>query len=548
MLKLRPYQSEAVQGVYDYWTQGKGKNPLVVAPTGAGKSAIMAQIVNDVIGFNGRVLMLAHVKELLEQNGKALINLGCKAPIGFYSASLGQKDLSKPVTIAGIQSIWQKATDFFPPPDVVIIDEAHMLPQKTTTRYGAFIKDLLLCNPKIKIIGMTATPYRLDCGLLYEGQGAIFDGVAYDIPVSLLIAQGYLAPLVSRAGADKIDLSNVGKRGGEFIDSELAIAASQPELVKATVNEIVTLGELRRSWLVFASGVSHAHLLQEEFENHGVSVATVTGNDGKTERAKKIADYKAGKLRCLINVDVLTTGFDAPETDLVAIVRATESTSLYVQMAGRGTRIAQGKVDCLLLDYGGNVVRHGCFDAVQPKLKGGGGDGEAPAKECPKCNSVIFAGLRVCPACNHEFPAPELNHAHKSHSGAVLQSQIKSEWIDIYSVEYSRHKKPGKPDSVRVTYSGEVVRVSEWLCPDHGGFATEKFHDRLKILDPACALDQYAYYNTDTAMQLCNEWVKPSRILVKPNGKYHDIVKLDYAHDAMEPEKKEDFIDDEIPF
>lgn len=542
--QLRDYQKAAVQSVYDYWSTKRGENPLIVAPTGSGKTAIIGQIVKDAMSFSGtRVLILSHVKELLEQGAEGLCRMYPEADFGFYSASIGQKRLDKPITFAGIQSVWQRAFDMIPPPDLVLIDEAHMLPKKTTTRYGKFIADLKTANPKVKIVGLTATPYRLDSGYLHKGDGAIFDGIAYDIPVGMLMDEGFLSPVISKGGDRKIDLSNVKKRGGEFLDSDLAIAASDPELVRATVQEIVECGHDRRAWLVFSSGVNHANMIADGIRESGVSVEVVTGADNKTAREKKIADFRAGRTRCLVNCDVLTTGFDVPIVDLVAIVRATASPGLYVQIVGRGTRLAEGKENCLVLDYGQNVERHGFIDAVKPPNKAGGsGDGEAPSKECPSCQHIVPAGCRNCPECDHEFPPPQLNHGHKSYSGALLTSQVQNEWIEVEDVTYQKWSKQGKPDSIRVTYDCGLTKVSEWLCPDHGGFAASRYHARM----PALKADAKT---TQDALEQCHMWVKPSRICVRPDGKWHQIVQLDYT-------QKEKPIDDtpryeswdEIPF
>ena len=535
----------------------------------SGKSAILSQIVRDAMSFPGtRVMILTHVKELLEQNAKALLRMYPEADFGFYSASIGQKRLDKPIIFAGIQSVWERAYDIVPAPDLVIIDEAHMIPKNSDTRYGKFLSDLKVCNKHVKLIGLTATPYRLDSGHLHKGKGAMFDGIAYDIPVGMLMDEGYLSPVISKGGAKKIDLTNVGKRGGEFIESELAIAASDPELVKATVKEIVEYGQDRKAWLIFASGLKHADMLREEFEAYDISVEVVSGDDPMKERTAKIDSFKSGRFRAIINCGVLTTGFDHPEVDLVAIVRATESTGLYIQIVGRGTRpvygkgydletkegriaaIANGpKPNCLILDYGDNVARHGFIDAVNPKIKGEGkGEGEAPTKECPNCHTMVYAGCRKCHECEHEFPPPELNHGHTSYGGAMLSTQVQPEWLNVDDVEYSRWKKEGKPDSIRVTYHCGLTRVAEWLCPDHGGYAASRYVARKPAL---LALAD----TTEEALAECQWWKKPSRIKVKPVGKYHEIVQLDYSgareaesDDAKaERERIEAFADD-IPF
>lgn len=542
--ELRDYQKAAVDGLYDYWAKGAGSHPLIVAPTGSGKTAIIAQIVRDAMSFAGtKVLIVSHVKELLEQGAKGLLAMYPEADFGFYSASLKQKRLDRPITFAGIQSVWERAYDMIPAPDLVLIDEAHMLPKNTETRYGQFIRDLTICNPQVKVVGLTATPYRLDSGVLHKGKGAVFDGIAYDISVSKLMEDGWLSTVYSKGGLKQIDLTNVGRRGGEFIESELAAAASDPELVAATVSEIFELGEDRKSWLIFASGIGHAHMLADGLRALDVTAEVVTGADDMGERSRKIADFKNGRIRALVNCNVLTTGFDAPSVDLVALVRATESTGLYIQMVGRGTRKAPGKNDCLLLDYGGNVARHGFIDTPAPKKKGGTGDGEAPVKQCPSCNTFCHTAVRMCPVCSFEFPAPQLNHAPKSYEGAVLSNQVKAEWMEVDDVSYGRWQKEGKPDSIRVTYYCGMTRLSEWLCPDHGGYAASRYTARKPALGAKAD-------STSGALMECADWVRPSRILVKPDGKYFQIVQLDYeqkkppAETELDRDLKEMFADD----
>jgi DNA repair protein RadD len=523
VLELRPYQRAAIDGLYNYWSDKKGDNPIIVAPTGSGKSLIIAHLIKDAMSYPGtRVLILTHVKELLEQNASELIALYSEADVGFYSASLKKKVLRKPITFAGIQSIHKKAYQMVPAPDLVIVDEAHLIPKTDSTRYNKFLSDLRVCNPGVKVVGLTATPYRLDSGWLHEGDNAIFDGIAYDIPVADLMEQGFLAPVISKSGVKTIDLSNVGKRGGEYIESELAKAASDPELVTETVAEIVRYGAERKAWLVFACGVNHAELLRAEFQTHGIEADVVTGADGMSARGEKIERFRRGGSKCLINVNVLTTGFNVPHVDLVAIVRATESTGLYIQIVGRGTRIAPGKDNCLVLDYGDNVMRHGFIDKIKPKIKGRTEDGQAPVKKCPECLTVNHAAIRVCIECGHEFPPPQFNHGTKAYSGAMISTQVEAEWVDVDDVGYAKWRKEGKPDSIRVTYYCGLIKVSEWLCPDHGGYAAERYHKRMPSLGASAM-------TTEEAMLECDHWIKPRRIKVKPNDKFHDIVQLDYS-------------------
>lgn len=551
-LELRDYQQSAIDGLYSYWSDGRGDNPLIVAPTGAGKSLIIAKLIEDALAYPGtRILMLTHVKELLAQNAEELVGILPDVDLGFYSAGLGQKRLDRQVTFAGIQSIHDRAFDMVPPPDLVLIDEAHLVPKNTTTRYGKFLDDLKTCNPLVKVVGLTATPYRLDSGYLHKGKGAIFDGIAYDIPVGNLMDDGYLAPLFSVGAKAKIDLTNVGMRGGEFIESQLAMAASDPELVRATVAEIIKFGDDRKSWLVFASGVGHAEMIRSEMIASGIDADVVTGSDNKTDRQRKIDDFKSFRTRCLINIGVLTTGFNHKATDLVAMVRATASAGLYVQMAGRGTRTADGKDDCLLLDFGGNVERHGFIDAVRIRDKGQGKPGDAPVKECPDCQAMVPAGLRYC-ECGHKFPDPELNHGTSAYSGAVLSTQVVAEWVDVDDVVYQRHKKNGKPDSVKVSYFCGIKTINEWLCPDHGGYAASRYQARMPALGATAMTTEHALAESMVS------WTIPTRIKVKPRAddpRFDEIVQLDYS-EGRKPKPpgqdmswdEESSFEEEIPF
>ena len=524
MLELRPYQREAIDGLYDYWAQKRGNHPLIVAPTGAGKSLIIAHLVQDACSYPGtRILILSHVKELLEQNSAELAGLYPEADIGFFSASLGKKQLDRQVTFAGIQSVWERAFDFIPAPDLVLIDEAHMLPKNSATRYGKFIADLMVANPLTKIVGLTATPYRLDSGFLHKGEGAIFDGIAYDISMIELMQDGYLAPVFSKAVEKSIDLTNVRKSHGEFIESELAAAACEPELVSATIAEIVRYGANRKAWLIFASGIAHANMLADELDLYKVPSEVVTGEDKIKDRAAKIDAFRSGKIRALINVNVLTTGFNVKHVDLVALVRATASPGLYVQAVGRGLRTADGKADCLLLDYGTNVERHGLLDQVNPKDK----KGEKLVKTCPECQTHNPISAVVCLECGFEFPIPEekereIDHKTNAYKGAVTSNQVDPPtWVNVDHVSYSKHKKADKPDSIKVSYLCGFIMVNEWLCPDHGGYAASRYTARMPALG-ATAL------TTADALAECQDWTQPSRIKIKPNGKFHEIVQLDY--------------------
>jgi DNA repair protein RadD len=212
-------------------------------------------------------------------------------------------------------------------------------------------------------------------------------------------------------------------------------------------------------------------------------------------------------------------------------------------MVGRGTRLAEGKENCLVLDYGQNVERHGFIDQVKPKDKSAGaGEGDAPVKTCESCQMIVHAATQICPECGFQFPAPTLNHAAVSYGGAMLSSQVQAEWLDVEDVLYARHRKEGKPDSVKVTYYCGLTGVSEWLCPDHGGYAASRYTSRRSALGASAT-------TTQQALDECSFWVTPSRIKVKPSShdpRFKEIVQLDYSQEKKR--EKVDFSYSDIPF
>jgi DNA repair protein RadD len=258
MLTLRPYQRAAIDAIYDYFG-GKAGHPLVVIPTAGGKSLVMASFIREVLEQwpDQRILIVTHVRELIAQNYAELIGLWPQAPAGIYSAGLGRRDLAARILFAGIQSIHGKAYGV-QQCDLVLIDEAHLIPRASDTMYRRFLNTLTRINPQLKVIGFTATPYRLDSGLLHQGADALFTDIAFEVSVRELIDDGYLCPLISKSPVTRLDVSGVGSRGGEFIPGPLQDAVDRDAITRSAVDEMVAYGQDRRSWLAFCSGVSHA--------------------------------------------------------------------------------------------------------------------------------------------------------------------------------------------------------------------------------------------------------------------------------------------------
>lgn len=355
-MTLRPYQRRAVDAVE---TAVRDRaHPVAVLPTGSGKSLILAELARRAVARGQRVAVVTHRRELLAQDRAAIERLAPELEVGTVSAGLALDEPGRPVTFWGVATAHRRR-DRLDPVDLVIVDEAHLVPREADTMYGAVLAAL-----GGQRVGLTATPYRLDSGLLYEGDGALFDSVAIQVPARELVAQGWLAPLRAHLSAAELDLRGVRSRAGDFVTGDLEGVATTQTALEATVRAILSAGARRRSWLVFAVSVAHVTALAASLHEAGVAAAAVTGQTPVAERDALIEQFRSGELRALVNCEVLTTGFDAPGVDLLALVRPTTSRALHVQMLGRGMRIAEGKDDCLVLDLAGNVGRHGLGDEI----------------------------------------------------------------------------------------------------------------------------------------------------------------------------------------
>lgn len=475
-MKLRDYQQKSRDSINDYLIGGRGSNPLVVVPTAGGKSIIIASYIDMCIKNwpTSRFMMLTHQKELIEQNFEKVVTLAPNLDVGIYSAGIGKKQANNQVVFAGIQSIHKKA-DLVGHIDVVLVDECHLIPKKGNGMYRTFLDAMLEINPNMKVVGFSATPYRLQGGYLYEGKGAIFDGISYEVTVKTLLEQGFITPLTTAQTSTKFDLSGVGVSSftKDYKEQDLQKACDTPELVKSACAEMVRVGKDRKSWMIFASGIEHSEHIANELNRLGVSAKYVSGSTNKSEREQLLADFKAMRYRAIVNVGVLTTGFDAPNVDLVAMLRPTQSTSLYIQMLGRGVRLFDGKENCLVLDFADNILTHGPFDNpnVKNAEKNGAAAGVNPTKQCQECDKVVAIQAQFCPFCNYIFPKSEreLKHHDQASRVAVLSTEKNTQIVPISKTEFHLHQKPNKPDSIRVEYyNGMLLACKEWLCPNHG--------------------------------------------------------------------------------
>ncbi|WP_272164693.1 DEAD/DEAH box helicase [Vibrio diabolicus] len=392
MYTLRPYQADSVKAVIHYFR--KHSTPaVIVLPTGAGKSLVIAELARLA---KGRVLVLAHVKELVEQNHAKYEGYGLKGSI--FSAGLGRKETDQQVVFASVQSVVRNLDSFKNQFSLLVIDECHRVPDDKNSSYQKVITHLRELNPGIKVLGLTATPYRLGMGWIYQyhtrGQvrteePRFFRDCIFELPIRYLLDENFLTPArMMDAPVLSYDFSQLKPANtGRYKEAEMDMVIDKAK--RATpqiVEQIMQYARERQGVMIFAATVRHAQEIRSLLPEGETEI--VIGDTPTPERDAIIQAFKNRQIKYLVNVSVLTTGFDAPHVDLIAILRPTESVSLYQQIVGRGLRLSDGKSECLVLDYAGNS-----YDLYQPEV----GD--------PKPDSDSEIITIPCPACgfNNNF-------------------------------------------------------------------------------------------------------------------------------------------------
>jgi DNA repair protein RadD len=547
----RQYQQESVEAVWDC-IRNTEQNPLVVLPTGAGKSLVIAMIIRQALRWRGRVLVLAHRKELLQQNHEKIQALA-EIDAGIYSAGLKKRDTKDDVICAGIQSVYFRALEFGVR-QLVIVDEAHLINEDSDSMYQRFLQMLSEVNPKVRLIGLTATPYRTGLGTIARPEG-LFQEITYEAQTQDLIEQGFLCPLTSTA-TKSVDTGQIKVRGGEFVLQDMERTFTENGVVEAAVVELLNKAAGRRSVLVFCCGVAHAKMVSELISTTAKErVAVVTGETPAGERKESLAAFRDGSLRWLVNVDVLTTGFDAPRVDCVAVLRATMSPGLFAQIVGRGLRLHSDKQDCLVLDFGNNIERHGPLDDPYYGKAGGAGTGTAAGKAevekeeeeeeqeriCKKCQWTVSSTDLHCPNCHAVMPV-EVRHEYKADTDAVIIGGTGRGVFVVSDFMYAKHhsrKKPEdgqpKPATLRVDYyvhpengSGNLMetKVSEWVCFDHTGFA------KVRAASWWTRRSLHRVPNSvDEALELIDRGAirHPDRLTARKEGQFWKLIDVEFS-------------------
>ena len=545
-MKLRDYQTAACRAFWQ--AANRSEDSVIATPTGSGKSLIAAELTRQAIEWEGRVIIVQHRKELIRQNQAELMNYaGIESSV--YSAGLKSKDAESDVVFAGVQSIWRDPF-VLEKRHLCIIDEAHMADSETQM-YGKLIGDLKTMNPNMRFCGLSATPYRMGTGCLTEGD--IFDSICYSAPVAELIENGYLCKLTNKPAKREVSMDGVRKNRGEFSSREMEDRFLAGDNVTTAVSELVTAAEDRNSVLVFAAGVAHAERIANELEKlTNEKCGVVVGTTIPLERQTFLEAFKNGSLRWLVNCDVLTTGFNARNIDCIAVMRATASPGLFAQIAGRGFRVYEDKEDCLILDFGGNIERHGPLDSEsygkkkKPPQENDNLAGLDGGKECPQCRKIVGTRAAFC-ECGYAFPA---NHDALPETEEDILAKPKEMSVhEIYVVAHVG-KTSGKT-TMRVDYRCALHTVSEYVCFDHVGYAHAKaaawWAARSTLTTPSSVADAVDLWQRGACRN-------PVKITVHKDGNWWriDSVKLEDDKPSVDQLQAEASVDlfeaEDIPF
>lgn len=480
-LNLRDYQINASISI-GYGIK-MGEDSLAVLPTGAGKTAVIADICRSVTqGFvttktgGKRVLVLSHVKEIVQQTYDFLDKfMWQNFKSGVYSAGLKRRDKGEEfqVLVAGIQSVYNK-TKIIGKFDVIIIDEVHLLPPKGEGRYRTLVKEQRDINPYCTVVGLTATPYRMGGGYIY-GENRLFKKICYEIKVSDLIKKGWLTRVTNKLGATKQDFDSIPLKNGEFDAKEVETRCYLQ--YHEVVEDFLERTKDRKAVLVFAPSVNNSILMGVELREKGCSWKSIYGDTPQQERDKTIQEFKEGKIKYLLNVGVLTTGFDAPNVDCIVLARPTASPGLYVQMVGRGLRLCEGKENCLILDYGGNIGRHGPIDDIYMRKRGKRVNfkkDRPKLKLCRHCQTYNSIFAKVCSECGNDFGPDRSKLTIPELKKAILFNE-KPFNVAVQKVQFKRHISQKGNECLKVVYFCGDTFFQQFFFVDPKSFFYPRF-------------------------------------------------------------------------
>lgn len=425
-MQLRPYQEDAIEKVRDAFRSGH-KRPLLVAATGAGKTVMFGFVAHRTAAGGKRVLILAHRRELIRQASRKLDEVGVQHGI-IAPGHTATRDL---VQVASVQTLGRRLADpRYSAPDLIVVDEAH---HATAGQW----RDVINAYPAARVLGVTATPERLDGKGLGAEAGGIFDALVLGPSAGELIQAGYLSPARVFAPAERPDLSGIRTVGGDYQAGALAEAMQKPKLVGDAIAHYARHAPGQPA-ILFSPSVAHAEAMAAAFREAGWRAASASGATPAAERDAAIQGLGSGAVQVLCSCDLISEGLDVPAVSAVILMRPTKSLGLYLQQVGRGLRPAPGKQHLVVLDHAGNTLTHGPIDAPREwtlagraKKKKREAEEVEAARQCPACFAVHKPAAE-CPECGHVYKAASREIEH-------LDGEL-SDVTDALAVRWGKHR------------------------------------------------------------------------------------------------------------
>lgn len=424
-IELRPYQQAAIESARKAIVEGR-RRVLIIAPTGSGKS-ILAGKIAALAASKSRVLVLCSQSHLIKQNLDKFCAFS-DIDAGIYCAQLGRKDTTNRVIFASRDSLGRKP-DVCGSFDGIILDEAHQLDVLEGTMYQKIVS----AQENAWVVGMTGTPWRLSGGRIW-GKGKFFEVVCYNISMTVLRQEGFLVPYRFPPVNTKIDTEGIKKTNGDFNIKQLECASSNEGIISGSVQEWLEYAPEMRCTMFFCVTRNHAQKVVLELSKHLPEDQIVYVDGDTKDREHIFAKIRMGQIKAVVSIGTLTTGFDAPIVDCIVMLRATQSTSLFVQISGRGLRPYEGKKDLLILDFADNFKRFGTLEnpmvssvgLQEKKLSEVESQGEK--KDCPACAAEISIFARECGFCGEIF---KLNHSNKAHRLGEVILPVRMQVISV---------------------------------------------------------------------------------------------------------------------
>lgn len=541
MISLRPYQLELIEVVW----QEMFHSPTVLAqlPTGGGKTLCFSHLIKKGMEAKSdmRTMVIMGRIDLVTQTERAIARVVERKHIGVYCGTINRKELNRQVTVASIQSL--RALHSVPFVNMLIIDEVHNLDEENKGGYLNFVEKLKVVNPKLKVIGFTATPFR-NRGYIF-GEDKLFKKLSYKKTIQDMIAMGFLCRPILKQSDNAFDTSTLRTRAGEYMQEDVDVLVSNEHTMELQIKEALKnqVGRISIAWAT--ANIDHCNRVLNALEKEGEYATSVHSKQNRDTRNANLSAFMGGSCRHMVFVSVLSEGFDHPPIDCVVLMRPTRSPVLYVQTVGRGLRIYENKKDCLVLDYGQVVRELGPLD--DPKVKGKKGEGEAVLKCCPQCSVWCFGGCMTCPECSFAFPpplAPEEKLTKRHDATAQILSEAQKPTTEVLGpITITMHEAKSGNMCVRIIYEdrnilnrwGGFNGVSEYFVTT-SAWAMERLEARLNNI--GASLPSIPFEN-DIVVQGTFQVIK------KEDGKYDRVLSVKKISDESPVTAKQKQDDDD---